>query len=208
MKIPYVSAPENACALACYTMVAQYFFPDTTFEEIAEVTGWEPGYVIWAFLFWLWIMDKGVRVQDYDLLAMEAWAEQGLAGLRESVSEKEYEYYKTHTKDLDAVTEDIGVVVNHDNFVHLQKKPGMEDLEQAFDQGDVCEVVLDSHTLDEIDGFALHRVVITDLDEKSIRFHDPREKSRPYRQEQHELFKNAWLEAVSEPELCVYSKMK
>jgi len=48
LKIPYFKNYGKACALACYAMVAKYFFPKTTFKQIAKITQWEPGYVIWA----------------------------------------------------------------------------------------------------------------------------------------------------------------
>lgn len=206
LDIPYVGAPKNACALACYTMVAKYFFPDVTFEQIARISGWESGFVVWAFKFWQWIMDKGVKVDDYDLIALQTWADEGIEGLKKSVSEKEFRFYQENTKDLDKLTEDIRKVMHHKNFTYHQQKPKLSDLVTAFTNGCVCEVVLDSRTLDGREGFSLHRVVVLDIDDKDITFHDPREKPRPARKESVELFRKAWLESVSEPEFCIYKK--
>src|SRR3990167_6586554 len=101
LDIPYVANPGKGCALACYTMVAKYFFPETTFEQIAKISDWEPGYVIWPFRFWLWIMDKGVKVTDYDLIDLQGWADKGVEGLRQSVGEKEFNNYLSNTKNLE-----------------------------------------------------------------------------------------------------------
>ncbi len=81
-------------------------------------------------------------------------------------------------------------------------------MQEAFDRGAVCEVVLDSVTLDGEEGeISLHRVVVLGIKKDKIIFHDPRtNKPRPARVESIELFKKAWLEALSEPELCVYEK--
>jgi hypothetical protein len=204
LKIPYVSNSGNACALACYTMVAKYFFPNVTFDEIAKISEWEPGYVVWAFKFWYWIMEKGIQVEDYDLIALEAWANEGIGGLKKSISKKEFEFYKKNTKDLEILTKDIQKVMSHKNFIYHQQKPEFYNLTKAFSEGGVCEVVLDSRTLDNRDGFSLHRVVVLDIADKEITFHDPREKPRPARQESVKLFEKAWLKAVSEPELCIY----
>lgn len=204
LDIPYVSAPENACALACYTMVAQYFFPKTTFDEVAQIVGWDPGYIVWAFPFWLWMMDKGIKVRNHDLIALQQWADHGIEGLQNSVSAKEFQYYQQNTTDLAKVTKHIHKVLQHPHFIYQQQKPAFADLETALNLGAVCEVTLDSHTLDRIEGFELHRVVVLEVTETTVTFHDPRETPRPARQETREHFGKAWLESVSEPELCIY----
>ena len=85
--IPYVGNPGSACALACYTMVSMYFFPNTNFEKIAKISRWKEGYVVWEMPFWNWIMEQGVNVTNYDLINFTAWAEQGTEGLKASVPE-------------------------------------------------------------------------------------------------------------------------
>lgn len=205
LEIPYVGAPKNACALACYTMVAKYFFPGTTFKQIAKASDWEPGYIVWAFKFWKWILDRGIRVTDYDLVSLQAWANEGMEGLQKSVSKKEFEFYKKGTKDLEAFSDDIRKIMKHKNFRYKRQKPKFSDLRSAFKSGAVCEVVLDARTLDDREGFSLHRVVIVDVNSDTVTFHDPRKIPRPARRESLDLFKRAWLEVVSEPELCIYS---
>jgi hypothetical protein len=206
LKIPYFKNQGNACALACYAMVAKYFFPETTFNEIAKISDWEPGYVVWGLKFWYWLMEKGIKIENYDLIDYEAWAKEGLVGLRKSISKKEFEYYQKNSKDLAGLSKYILKVINHKNFIYHRQKPSFNDLIKAFQEGAVCEVVLNSASLDKEKGLFLHRVVIVDINGKSITFHDPREKPRPARKESLELFKKAWLEDLSEPELCIYRK--
>jgi len=205
LNIPYISNPGKACALACYTMTSKYFFPETTFEQVAKISDWEPGYVIWPFKFWLWIMDKGIKVVDYDLIDLQKWADEGMAGLKKSVSEKEFNYYLKNTKNLESYSADIKKVLNHPNFIYNQRKPEFQDLEQAFQKGAVCEVVLNSNILDGENGFEMHRVVVLDITDNDIIFHDPRKSiPRPERKENKKLFEKAWL-GLAEPELCAYS---
>lgn len=207
LNIPYVKPPdENACALACYTMVAKHFFSEITLEQVAKISQWDPGYVVWSFKFWLWIMDKGIKIVEYDTLDYEIWAERGEEGLKESIGEKEFLFYKENTKDLGAYSEDIKRVLQHKNFTHIKAKPTFVHLEKAYRNGAVCEVVLDSATLDGDSGFSLHRVVILEVGD-SVTFHDPREdKAMPSRRISSELFEKGWLQAIKEPELCAYFK--
>lgn len=206
LNVPYVKSSENACALACYTMTSKYFFPKTTFEEIAKVSDWEPGFVAWSYKFDLWIMNKGIKIEKYDLIDLEKWTKEGTEALRKSVSVKEFEFYKNNTKDLESLTEDIKKMMHHKNFIYHQEKPTFQQLEEALKREAVCEVVLDSHSLDNIEGFALHRVVVLEIKNGTVTFHDPRPVPRPFRKETIEHFRKAWLTAVNEPELCIYTR--
>ncbi|MBI4043527.1 MAG: hypothetical protein HY393_01815 [Candidatus Diapherotrites archaeon] len=192
-------------------MVAKYFFPDVHKKEIAQIAEAEPKYVVWPFPFWKWILDKGVKINEFSSIDYTAWAVQGVAGLRKSVSEKEFKYYAENTKNLSAYAECIREVFSHPNFHFHWQRPTFTDLQKAFERGAVCEVLVDSHTLDEVKGFELHRLVVLDVQMDNVVVHDPR--VRPM--ERHikrnvpkALFIKAWLEAVSNPELCTYEKEK
>jgi hypothetical protein len=187
-------------------MTAQYFFPDVTFKEMAELSDWTPGYVVWPFKFWKWIMDKDIKIIDYDLIDLNLWAKEGLSGFKKSISEKEFKWMCENSKNIESLHQDIKEVVNHKNFTYPNHLAKFSDLQQSFNKGSVCEVVLDACTLDKEEGYSPHRVVITDITKDSIVFHDPRIPPMPNRKELTEHFVKAWLEVEEDPELCVYSK--
>ena len=206
LKIPYIKQPDNSsCALACYYMVAKHFFLEVSFDKVAKISDWKPGYVVWAFKFWLWIMDEGIKITEYDSTGYEAWAKEGLEGLRKSTSEKEFKYYIDHSFDLESYSQDIKKMLKHPNFTFHRIKPTFETLESAVRRGKVCEVVLDSRTLKGREGFALHRVVILAIDKDFVILHDP--AAKPNVKISKDLFIKSWLEAVSESELCIYESL-
>ena len=206
--IPYVGNPGNACALACYTMAAKYFFPETTFDELAKVARWVPGYVVWEMPFWNWIMKQGVHVTNYDLIDYQAWANKGLEGLRLAIPETEFNYYVENTHDIESYTTDIQANFANPLFEHKQVKPTWDDLLREWNEGAVCNIVLNWKALDNQDGFGLHQVVILDITDTHIEFHDPRgkEHEKPNRKETIEHFVYAWLETVDAPSLVTYKK--
>ena len=72
--VHYHHNPGNACALACYTMAAQYLQPNEniTFEKLGKIADWHPGYVVWGFRAWKWMMDCGLFMINYDIIDYEA----------------------------------------------------------------------------------------------------------------------------------------
>lgn len=207
LKIPYVAQEDpHSCALACYTMTAKFFFPETTTQDIEKITHWKPGYAVWAFKFWLWIMNKGISIEDWDTIDYKAWANEGVEGLRRSVPEKEYQYYLKRTYDLETHREDIQKVLAHKNFIYHKQKPSFESLNSALHNEKLSEVALNSGTLREKSVFSPHRVVVLGTNDNEIIFHDPIKSYGPKCTVLKTKFEHAWLEAMEEPELCVYSR--
>ena len=204
LDIPFVKSPsENACALASYTMVAKYFFPETSIEKISKISQWKPRYVVWAFKFWLWLTDKGIKVTEYDRIDYKAWAEEGIEGLKESTSKKEFDFYRYNTKDINSYSADIQKLLRHKNFMHKKKNPAIADLDNALNEGFPCEIVLNSQVLDNGKQFTLHRVIPLKITKNFVTFHDP--DFGPARKVRRDLFKKSWL-GIEEPELCIYQR--
>ncbi len=211
LNIPFEENRGNACALSCYTMTARYFFPEITFEQVAKISDWRKDYLVWGFKFWLWIMDRGIKIINYDLIDLESWAEKGIDTLGDSISKEELKIYKDKTYKSENYAETIKKVLAHPNFIFKRKKPTFQNLKDSFQRGAVCEVILDCLTLDkqgDVNKISLHRVVILDITDKEITFHDPRTNNpRPKRRENIKLFKKAWLERLDGPELCIYKRI-
>lgn len=209
LTIPYVASPDDwSCALACHAMTAVHFVPGTTIDDIAKIVDWQPGYAVWAFRFWEWLLARGVVITDYDLIDYAAWAAEGLIGLKRSTPEKEFACYQAATKDIDALSDDVQRVFALPGLTYRRRKPTMADLEAAFTRGAVCEVTLDSGALDATAEFMLHRVVILEVTPQTVTFHDPRPigESLPAHTVPRAHFAHAWLDALEAPELCVYER--
>lgn len=209
LKIPYIRQPEgSSCALACHTMVAQYFFPEVTQEEMAQIVHWRPGKVVWAFKFWQWLAERGIKIEDYDMIDYKAWVQDGVAGLQRSSSPEEFKFYVQKSENLDALRTEIAKILLYKNFTYRQIHPTFDNLSEAINQDKICEVVLNSRILNGQEGFSSHRIVVLGIDGEDIIFHDPGIKfGGPERAAPIDLFKKAWLGGLASPELCIYSKI-
>lgn len=206
-QVPYHDNPGNACALACYTMIAQYLLPDAkiTFEQLGKIAGWREGYVVWEFPIWRWLMDKHVFITDYDVIDYDAWANEGVSGLKSSIPEKEFKWYEENTYDLNEVTKQIRQAFAHPSLTYIHQKPTWNDVVAEYHKPGICDIVLNSRFLNRQKGFAAHRVVLVELTDKEVIFHDPNhDGSGEYRNEPIEHFRKAF-ENIESPALARYS---
>ena len=209
-QVPYHGNPGNACALACYTMTAQYLFPELniTFEQLGKIASWKRGYVVWAYPVWKWLMDKGAYVTDIDAIDVDLWAKEGTEGLRKSVSAKEFEFYKNNTFNLDDITKQLSLVYSHPNFTYVQKRMTWDDVINEFNKPGICDITVDGSKLRRKDGFNVHRVVLVDITDTEVIFHDPNKDSTgAYVHEPIDFFRSTF-ENLDGPEMARYSRSK
>lgn len=209
-NVPYASNAGNACALACYTMAAQYLLPGAsiTFEKLAKIADWRKGYVVWGFPVWKWLMDSGVYLTDYDTIDYEAWALEGAAGLKRSVPEKEFTFYKENTYDLETEARRVNLMYRHPHFTYIRRAPSWRDIEAEHSKPGICDLTLNLRALNREAGFTVHRVVLLDITKDEVVFHDPnKDGSGARRREPLEHFKQA-VASLGSPELARYSLVK
>ncbi|HUB93568.1 MAG TPA: hypothetical protein VMB52_03635 [Verrucomicrobiae bacterium] len=206
-QVPYHNNTGNACALACYTMVAQYLMPEAgiTFEQLAKIGNWREGYVVWEYPIWNWLLDRGVYIVDYEPSDIISWAGKGVDGLEASVPAKEFEWYKRNTYDLDEVTESVKITIHHPSFTLINRVPVWADVVAEYGQPGICDVTLNSKVLNHEEGVAVHRVVLLDITEDEVVFHDPNlDGSGIHRREPLSYFRNSF-ESLESRALARYS---
>lgn len=205
-QVPYYGNRGNACALACYLMAAQYLFPDKgfTFEQFAKIAEWKQGYVVWGFNLWKWLMDQGMKAVDYDTIDYEGWAKNGVRGLKESVPETQFKYFEETSFDLEAESRKVGLMFNHPNFTYIRRKPTWDDVIAEFNKSGICDLALNSRRLNKTEGYSSHRVILIDINDKEVVFHDPNNDwSGAYRKEKLGFFKEVFAD-MGAPELNRY----
>jgi hypothetical protein len=188
-------------------MVAQYLLPDAgiTFEQLGKIADWHSGYVVWEFPAFVWLMDHGVHITDYDDFAYDAWVKDGVEGLKRLLPAKEFAWYRDNTYDLDEVTKHIPKTFAHPNFTFLNRKPTWKDVVAEYGKPGICDIVLNLRALNREEGFAAHRVVLVEVTGDEVIFHDPnRDATGAYRREPLDHFRHAF-ESFETPALTRYS---
>jgi hypothetical protein len=79
----------------------------------------------------------------------------------------------------------------HPNFTYIQRKPTWEDIVAENTKPDICNLTLNSRTLNRKEGFEVHRVVLIGVTDSEVIFHDPnKDGSGAYRHEAIDHFRN------------------
>lgn len=123
--------------------------------------------------------------------------------MKNSLPEKEFEYIKKNSFEPDNLKDSIEKVFTYDNFKYIRRKPSWEDVLNEFSKPGICDLTLNSAILNKQDGFVGHRVVLIDINENEIVFHDPNiNGDGAYRCESTDIFRKAFDD---NPELTRYS---
>lgn len=123
--------------------------------------------------------------------------------MKDSLPEKEFIFIKENTFKPDNLKESIQKVFLQDNFTYIKRKPTWEDVLNEFSKPGICDLTLNSAILNDKEGFIGHRVVIIDISDTEVIFHDPNfDGSGAYRKETIDLFKQAFED---NPELTRYA---
>ncbi|HYH75225.1 MAG TPA: hypothetical protein VD735_04675, partial [Candidatus Saccharimonadales bacterium] len=163
------------------------------------------GYVVWEFPIWKWLMGRGLQITDYDVIDYDAWIADGVPGLQRTLPANEFEWYQKNTYDLNEVTPHIRAVFDHPNFTYHKRKPTWDDVIAEYNNPGLCDIVLNSKALNREEGFAAHRVVLIEITDVEVVFHDPNAKGDgDYRHEPLAHFRAAF-ENMDSPALARYS---
>lgn len=149
-------------------------------------------------------MNRGIHVTDYDTIDYEAWASKGATGLRASVPAQDFKFYQENTYDLELESKQIGKMLYHPNFTYIKLKPTWQDVVNEFKKSGICDVTLNSRQLNHQTGFSIHRVVLLDITDREVIFHDPNNDwSGANRHEPLQHFRKVF-DSMAEPELAHY----
>lgn len=149
-------------------------------------------------------MDQGVHITDYYDADPTLWIKEGTAGLKKSVSAEQFNFCEENTFDLEAESKNVHLIFDHSNFTYIQRAPTWKDVVREHNKPGICDVTLNSRFLNNEEGYILHRVILLDITDTEVIFHDPNhDGSGRARHEELEHFKKAF-KAANKPELCRY----
>jgi len=188
-------------------MAAMYLWPEKnlTYDEVAKYANWHKGFVVWGFPVWRWMMDQGAYITDYDVINYEAWTLQGVKGYQKTAAPEHADWVINHTFDMDEESKNIKLAFSHPNFTYVHKKVTWNDVIIEHSKPGICDITMNPEVFDKSRS-GLHRVLLLDITNEEVVFHDPRAKGLDGACARLDIatFRRASVEA-GDQEICRYS---
>ena len=192
MEIPFYPNSKNGmnCMQACMQMILKYYFPekDYSLEKLNELTG-VGNRKIWSNIRQAAVVldDLGLKVESYSTGDIELFLKNPKEYAREHYNDWESILKKI---DLDLNVEFTKECLKRGLFEH--KKTSFEEIGSFFDEGRLIMCALNMNIFENKEWYRGHFVLITDIREDKIQFHDPGLPPVPNRIEEKDKFIEAF----------------
>jgi hypothetical protein len=172
-------------------MILKYYLPQEnySFSQLDRLSDKVPGKWTWATRALINLYSIGFDIIDIELFDWDKFSHRGLAYLEEIFG---HEVAQKQAQMSDLVKE------MHDaaEFVRLipyqQRIPEFADINQLLKQGYLIGCNVNSHALNQIEGYEGHVVLIYKIDQDYIYLHDPGLPPIPNRKVRLNIFQSAW----------------
>lgn len=160
------------CVETSLKMILGYIEPETkyTIEEIEKISGKQPGKGSWSFQWSLWFVEHGYQVKHYTKFNFDTFIRDGIDYIRQEYGD-EIADFQDRTSDVEAARKLAKDYVTKISIV--AKEPTIEDIRSEMNQGFVVKPMVNSMVLNDKDGYEGHSVVVLEVDNSDIWFHDP-----------------------------------
>lgn len=143
----------------------------------------------WPTAALLWLTENGFTVHNVETFSYEDFAHLGGEYLLEYFGQKVGQEQIGHS-DID---QEIGFAKAFTQNISSEIRiPGIVDLQQSLDDGQLPCCNVNSRKLNNKDGYSGHFVVITGYDDDNLTIHDPGLPPQKDRIVSKELFEQAW----------------
>jgi hypothetical protein len=197
LDIPFYAAfstPGHPLGIHCVEsslkMILGYFEPDNeyTMVQLEKITGKQPEKGSWSFQWSLWFTDHGYKVKHYTTFDFDAFISEGLDYIRREYGDEVAEW-QAENSDVELARSQAKDFIRKVEIV--PKKPTIDDIRKEHEDGSVVKPMVNSMVLNNHEGYEGHSVVVLDVDEKSVWFHDPGLPTFENRKVSHKLFQEA-----------------
>jgi hypothetical protein len=193
----YPNTPDDLhCVEACFQMVLKYLFPDQdwSLEQLRKMVRHLPhkgaalsGMMIELVKLGLHVvnienLDYGKFAEDGEDYLKTIWDSQTLAGQKELI---DIRHEQKLAKEL----------TQSDKVELVTREAVFKDAENYFHKNNIVLVSINPLVLDGREGYWSHLVVITDINNDSVTFHDPGLPPQPNRV----VSKKVFIESMTPP---------
>lgn len=153
-------------------MILGFFEPNKKYsvEDLEMITGKQPEKATWEMLWSIWFVNHGYKVKHYTTFDYGAFQSKGVEYIRETYGD-DAANWQAENSDLN---EARGLVAEYLEKVEvINKHPTIADIRNALEDGHMVKVGVNQRMLNDEEGYIGHSVVVTNVNDEGIWFHDP-----------------------------------
>jgi hypothetical protein len=174
-KIPFYSnlKDNNHCLQACLKMVFKYYFPkeNYSYSKLDKITKHKKGMWTWQGASLLALADRGFDVVNIENLDYKKFSKKGENYLKEIWNEEVFETQKKFS-DLKQEQNIAGKMMENKKIKLLNRDLKFSDVESYFNEDYLVLVSVNPCVFENKKCYWSHIVLIIDIDEKWVTFHD------------------------------------
>lgn len=173
-------------------MALSEFFPKEkyTYRIFDVATGFNKKKFTWDAQGLLWISRKGIWVTCISEFDYHRFASEGEAYLHWYWRPDVFEFQKKNS-DIVAARKAVQKLLPRAEF--FCKRTTLKDIREQLKKGAIVLAAVNPKALDEKEGVGSHMVVVLDINNQEVTFHDPGIPPVPFRKVKNALFKKALL---------------
>lgn len=197
LNVPFYAAfptpgyPEGVhCVETSLKMILKYFEPNTDYsiDELEKITDKQPEKGSWSFKWSIWFANHGYTVKHYSTFDFRAFMADGIGYIRRAYGD-EVANWQAGNSDVELARSQTKEYL--DKVEIVAKKPTIDDIRREHRANSLIKPMVNSRVLNGKEGYEGHSVVILDIDDNDISFHDPGLPAFENRKVSHQLFQEA-----------------
>ncbi len=188
----YANTEDNThCFQAALRMILKFFQPekDYSWEKLECITAKVQGQWTWPIAAMIWLSQNGFEVIDIELFDYNKFSLNGKEYLQEMFGLEVAETQDKHS----TIEQERKLSVDLLEYVDVQMRiPDFDDLKKLIDEGHLLICNINSATLDRVDGYLPHSVVVWGYEDERLYLHNPGLPPAENQYVSMEEFERAW----------------
>lgn len=165
---------DTHCVQASYKMVLKYVFPekDFSYSFLDKKTYHKKDKWTWNAGGLLYLASLGFEVKNIEKFDYKQFVQFGVRYLRHIWNEEVFKVQETYS-DFNQEIRLAKKLLDNKSIKTLNRTTSLNEMEKLFSAGYILLVPVNSAVFQRRKFYTSHKILITDITEKSIKFHDP-----------------------------------
>ncbi len=187
------SSDGEHCVQACVQMICRGLelkrIP--TFDELDVITNQKPGFYSWSYDIMNSLSKQGLKIETIQSLDFQAFLKKPKEALIDFFGE-EIGLDQFTRSDIASLKRSIERFLKNPLIKMAMRTPTFDDIRGYIDKGMYVQCYVNHSTLNALDGYTGHSILVFGYSDRGLRIHDPGPPASRATEVNYNLFARAW----------------